>query len=72
MVAKEVKELQKLRRLAFGAALVGQSAGVIRHPGDVGQLTRTVPGFVGIGVAAKAASAADKLAIPKKRKRKRR
>ena len=70
-MAKEVEDLRKLSRIALGGALVTKSVGVMGHVGSPTALAGDVAGFAGIGVAGAASNMAFGLAVPRKRKRKR-
>jgi len=70
MVSKELKELKKLKGIAFGGALVTESASVIPISGSPTALFGKIPGFVGIGIAGRASDVSFRL-ITGKRKRKR-
>ena len=67
----ELKDLDRLRGLAFGGALAVKSTDVIGHARTPTALTGDIGGFVGIGIAGATSKVASDMITGKRRKRKR-
>jgi len=72
MASKELKELRRLSRFGLGGALAVEGSSLIGKAGSASDLSGSIPGFVGIGVAGAASEFAFDMAEGKRRRKRKR